>query len=60
MSRYFAYVLPLYKHLVGGSPIGVRSCPLVNGLEDSWPMSRRCLEPRWFVEDPASLARDNR
>ena len=22
-------------------------------------MSRRCLEPRWFVGDPTSLARDN-
>ena len=22
-------------------------------------MSSRCLEPRWFVRDPSSLARDN-
>ena len=33
--------------------------PPVNGLEDPWPMSRRCLEPRRFVGDPTSLARDN-
>ncbi len=31
----------------------------VNGLEDFWPMSRRYLEPMWFVGDPTSLARDN-
>ena len=24
-----------------------------------WPVSRHCLEPRWFVRDPTSLARDN-
>ncbi len=44
---------------VGGSPVGVMSSPPVNGLEDPWPVSRRCLEPRWFVGDPTSLARDN-
>ncbi len=32
---------------------------LVNRLEDPWPMSCRCLEPRWFVGDPTLLARDN-
>ena len=32
---------------------------LVNGLEDPWPVSRRCLKPRWFVGDPTSLALDN-
>ncbi len=31
----------------------------VNGLEDPWPVSRHCPEPRWFVGDPTSLARDN-
>ncbi len=30
-----------------------------NGLEDPWPVSRCCLEPRWFVGDPTLLARDN-
>ena len=24
-----------------------------------WPVSRRCPEPRWFIGDPTSLARDN-
>ena len=37
----------------------VRFCPPVNGLKDPWPMSCRCPEPRWFVGDPTSLARDN-
>ncbi len=37
----------------------VRIRPPVNGLEDPWPMSRCCLEPRWFVGDPTSLARGN-
>ncbi len=26
---------------------------------DPWPVSLRCLEPRCFVGDPTSLARDN-
>ena len=33
--------------------------PPVNGLKDPWPVSCRCLEPRWFAGDPTSLARDN-
>ena len=28
-----------------------------NGLDDPWLVSRRCLEQRWFVRDPTSLAR---
>ena len=62
MSRCFAYVLSsgnfYCKFLVGGSPVDVRSSPPANRLEDSWPVSRRCLEPRLFVGDPTSLARD--
>ena len=33
--------------------------PPINGLDDPWHVSRRCLEPRWFVGDPTSLACDN-
>ncbi len=48
---------------VPGSP-GLRSWSVFfqflvvyhSGLEDPWPMSRRCLEPRWFVGYPTSLA----
>ena len=33
--------------------------PPVNGPKDPWPVSCRCPEPRWFVGNPTSLARDN-
>ena len=42
--------------------VSVRTMPpgfLVNRLEDPWPVSRCCLEPRWFVGDPTSLAHNN-
>ncbi len=32
---------------------------LFDGLKGSWSVSRHCPEPRQFVGDPASLARDN-
>ena len=39
--------------------ISVRSSPPVDGLKGLWSVSRRCLEPRRFAGDPASLARYN-
>ncbi len=43
----------------GSLSASVEICPMLVGLKDPWPVSRRCLEPRWFVLDPTSLACDN-
>ena len=37
----------------------MRLVRFVRSLKGPWPVSCRCLEPRWFVGDPTSLARDN-
>ena len=47
-----------YFLILSGLSLG-KPCLPVNGLTGPWSMSHRCPEPRWFVRDPISLARDN-
>ena len=42
---------------IGGSAVGL--VHLWTDQRIPGPLSCRCLEPGWFVGDPASLARDN-